>query len=259
MRFAALASGSSGNATFVSSGGTRLLIDDGLSVQTLEARLRAIGECFGDIDGILVSHAHSDHVSGLARAMKHSIRRGRAIPVYATEATAGAIDWEDLEQPFVKYFVAGKSFVIGDIEVSTCSVPHDCADPIAVICADNRSRCGIATDLGFIPPALISRFRACDLVMLESNYEPALLEACDLPAEVRSRISGRNGHLSNPDTAEYLAFELSARVRHLVLAHRSLETNTAQLVRAGAERALFGRGVNIKLAEQDVGTGAIEI
>lgn len=264
MTFAALASGSQGNSTFVRSGDTRILIDCGLSLKTLRERLAAIGERPEDIDAILVTHAHSDHVSGLAVALKESIRRGRAVSIWCTEGTAERIDWQGIECPPVVEFDAGKSFVIGDIGVSSFSVSHDCYNPVGYCLSDNHSRCGIATDLGFIPPAMIAHFRTCDLVMIESNYDPEMLARCDRATDLKKRISSRNGHLSNSETSQYLSHELSDNVRHIVFAHRSKETNTRQLVTDMAVHSLKVHslkvlGLRYQLAEQDEGTGAIEL
>ncbi len=261
MRFASLASGSSGNAAFVHSGDTRILIDNGLSLKTLRERLAAIGERPEDIDAVVVTHAHGDHSNGLAVLIKESIRCGRSLPVWLSEGTAERIDWQGIECPPLICFDAGKSFIVGDIEVSSLTIPHDCQNPVGFVIADNRSRCGIATDLGFVPPAMISRFRACDLIMIESNHDLDMLAASDRTAELKARIGGRNGHLSNQATSWYLRHELSDNVREIILAHLSRETNTEQIAWDTAAEALGMRDMagRLRLAFQDRGTGVIEI
>lgn len=240
MKLCSLASGSAGNATYIESGETRILIDNGLSVKELTRRMAEIGANPADLDGIVLSHSHGDHSSGIARLAKFLIKRGRAIPIYLQREAELDMDWYGLDNPPVRYFESGADFIIGGIQVKTITTPHDCpGGGVAFTLQDNYSKAGAATDLGFIPPALISRFRDCQAILIESNYDPSMLEACDRPADVKARICGRNGHLSNQQCLEYLSFELPA-VRHLILGHISQETNTADMVWHGALE-VFGR------------------
>ena len=148
MRFSSLSSGSSGNATFISSGDTRILLDQGLPVKTLVSRLTSIGESLSDLTAIVVSHGHGDHVSGLARTVRAGISRGRAIPAYLTPATADLIDWEGLQRPPVSYFEAGSKFEIGDLQIQSFSVSHDCQDPVAFTVTDRfGAKSCVAVDL----------------------------------------------------------------------------------------------------------------
>lgn len=263
MRFSVLASGSAGNAAFIRSGDTRILVDCGLSVRELTKRMAEIGEHPADLTAIIVTHEHGDHVGGLVRLAKYCMGRGRAVPMWVTRPTAEAINWKSVECPYVRHFEAGKPFFVGGIQISSFTVPHDAADPVAFCFADNNSKIGIATDLGFIPPALVSRFRTCDAIMIESNYDPDMLEACDRPQSIRDRISGRNGHLSNIDTSDYLKRELASCVRTVVLGHLSQETNREEMVHAGAMEVLqsrFNSGrPDLIMAKQDKGTGVINV
>jgi phosphoribosyl 1,2-cyclic phosphodiesterase len=261
MRICVLASGSAGNACLISTDTTRILVDCGISVKQLAARLAEIGEKPERISGIAISHAHGDHVNGLARLVRHGIKRGRAIPTYLSEYTAPVIDWDGLEAPPVKLFKAGSSFVIGDIEVSSFSTPHDCVDPVAFTLRSNGSKVGIATDLGFIPDAIRARFRGCQAVLLESNHDTEMLRVGPHPHHVKIRVGGRYGHLSNHDTTDYLAGELDPDVQHVMLLHLSQDNNLPQLARMGAEIALRRRGIaaSLTIAEQDKRTEIIEI
>ncbi len=261
MKFASLASGSKGNCTFVSSGSTRLLVDCGISVKTLRARLDEIGERLEDIDGIAVTHAHTDHSGGLAVLIKESIRRGRPLPVWLSEGTAERIDWQGIERPPLICFDAGKLFVIGDIEVSSFSVMHDCANPVGYVLRDNHVKCGIATDLGFIHDNLRLRFRGCDLIFMESNHDKNMLADGDYSLELKHRIGGRTGHLSNCAVAEFIRNDMSDSVATFIIAHLSSSNNTLSAAHSSALKAIEDRRKKIVLevAFQDRGTGVIEI
>lgn len=261
MRFSVLASGSAGNSAFLATAKTRILIDAGLSVKELAARLAAIGERAEGLDAILITHEHGDHVAGLPRLIKAGMRCGRAIPVYLTRMTAPMIDWQGLECPPVKYFDAGAAFSIGDIGVSSFTCPHDAVDPLTFCFSADGVKVGVATDLGFIPDAMRARFRQCDVVMIESNYDPEMLATCNRPPSVIERIQSRNGHLSNGDVREYIAKDLPANVQHVVLGHISRETNSTLLVATGARETLAHRGLKPKLtlAYQDRATEVIEL
>lgn len=261
MRFCVLASGSAGNACFVSTETTRLLIDAGLSVKQLAARMLEIGEDPARLDAVIVSHAHKDHAGCLAKTVKHGIRRGRAIPAYITEPTSTLIDWEGLEAPPVKLFKAGTPFVIGDIEVYPLTLPHDAACTCGFVISANGAKLGIAVDLGFIPDGVRGRFRDVDALILEANHDTEMLRVGPHPTQVKLRVSGRYGHLSNASAFEFLAKDIGPQVRHVVMAHLSQDNNLESLVREGAEEELRRRGIQagLVLAEQDRRTEVITL
>jgi phosphoribosyl 1,2-cyclic phosphodiesterase len=245
----------------LSSGTTKILIDNGLPMKTLAARLREIGETIEGLSGIVLSHAHTDHVSGVVRAVRHCISRGVALPVYVTEATNALIKWGDLERPPVRYFEAGKAFEVGDLRIQPWSVPHDCVDAVGFIVESNHAKIGVATDLGYIPDALRWTFRSIDALMIESNHDLAMLMAGPHPHNVKLRVSGELGHLSNGDTEEYLRGDLGRAVRHVMLAHLSRTCNDPAAVRERAQEALLRRGSNASLtiAAQDRRTEVVEL
>src|SRR4051794_40226740 len=148
VKFCVLASGSSGNAALLATENTRILVDAGLSMRELRKRLAAIGESLEAIDAIIITHEHSDHVSGLpvlARA-----KAVRAV-IYMTHLTAPAIDWGENQPTRLEAFQAGAAFQIGDIEVQSFGIPHDARDPVGYCFEAEGVRVGIATDLGYIP------------------------------------------------------------------------------------------------------------
>ena len=263
MRFSSLSSGSSGNATFIASGDTKILLDCGLPVRRLAARLASIGETLDGLSAIVISHEHGDHIGGLARTIRARIERGAAISAYLTRPTAELIDWGGLERPPVKYFEAGRKLEIGDLEIMPVTIPHDCADPVGFIVTDRQGvKAGVIMDLGNIPDAVRYWLRGAQIVMLESNYDTVMLQDGAYIETVKKRISGELGHLPNSAVREFIRKDLDASsVRHLVLCHLSRHNNLPSLVREGAIECLSQRGQNcsVVLATHEKATDVIEI
>jgi len=248
MKFSSLSSGSSGNATFVSSGNTRLLIDCGIPVRTLAARLMDIGEHLNTIDAIVITHAHGDHVGGVTRVLRERMRRGRMPAVYFTRPTADLMDWQGIERPPVKYFVAGGKFEVGDLEIQSFSVMHDCVDPVAFTVRDfkGNSAC-VAVDLGGVPDAMNYYAKDSQIVLLESNYDAEMLRTGSYPDPLKKRITSESGHLCNAAARNWIRRQMRTSVRHLLLGHISRQNNTPDVVLAGASEALSERGLTIDL------------
>jgi phosphoribosyl 1,2-cyclic phosphodiesterase len=241
-----LASGSSGNATFVAAGRTRILVDAGLSFRELSRRLAEIGEDPKHLDAVLISHEHSDHVGGLPVLAKR-----HPVPIYLTHRTAPTIDWNGAV-PHVQTFQAGSRFSLGDIEVDTFTIPHDAADPVAFAFRAEGVRIGIVTDLGYIPESVKYQLQGTDLLILESNHDLEMLRVGPYPWPVKQRVMGRNGHLSNDDMERFVREDMDSRTAMLVLAHLSENNNFPAQVRLVAQQALASRSLSIKLviAEQ---------
>jgi phosphoribosyl 1,2-cyclic phosphodiesterase len=244
-----LASGSSGNAALLATENTRILIDAGLSMKELGKRLSAIGEDIHQLDAILVTHEHSDHVAGLpvlARRLK------KPTPFYLTRLTGPAIDFGE-SIPVLESFQAGVSFQIGDIEVQSFSIPHDAIDPVGFCFRAEGIRIGIATDLGYVPESVKHHLRGADLLLLESNHDVEMLKVGPYPWSVKQRVMSRVGHLSNHLTAEYLTGDLDSRTSHVILGHLSEHNNHPEIARACAAAALESRGLatGVSVAEQN--------
>jgi phosphoribosyl 1,2-cyclic phosphodiesterase len=312
VRFTVLASGSKGNATVVSGGRTRILVDCGLSCRELFRRMRLMGEEPETLDAILITHEHSDHVGGVAVTA-----RKLGIPVYFTEGThrawmrwisprrqltyaqwleqirkqaaerqaeaevaaeEGEPDETDLVEaaeatpeaaepvepakakdptwlPAVEYFQAGEPFEIGDIAISSFTIPHDAADPVGFVFQAEGVRIGFATDLGYIPPNVKAQLKGLDLLLLESNHDLEMLRDGPYPWAVKQRVLSRVGHLSNEATAEFLEKVYDGQAAYVILAHLSESNNLPDLARVTAERALIGRASlmanRLLLAEQN--------
>ncbi len=248
VKFCVLSSGSTGNAALLATAHTRILVDAGLSLRELCKRLASIGESCEQLDAILITHEHSDHISGLLRLLR---KRKFAIPVYVTTLTAPEIDWEGGDAR-IGCFQAGISFTIGDINVQSFSIPHDARDPVGFCFRAEGVSIGLATDLGYIPDSLRFHMRGVDLLLLESNHDVEMLKVGPYPWSVKQRVMGRRGHLSNDVVCDYLTNDLDNWTRTLVLGHLSEHNNHPELVRMGAAGVLASRAhrANLVVAEQ---------
>jgi phosphoribosyl 1,2-cyclic phosphodiesterase len=244
VKFCVLASGSSGNATLLATDNTRILVDAGLSMRELRRRLAAIGEDLSRIDAILITHEHSDHVSGLpVLARNRDVRAA----IYLTLLAAPAIDWGGSE-PRLEPFQAGASFQIGDIEVQSFGIPHDAIDPVGFCFAAQGVRIGVVTDLGYIPESVKFHLRRTDLLLLESNHDLDMLKVGPYPWSVKQRVMSRVGHLSNLGMSDYLIEDLDSSTSNLVLGHLSEQNNHPAIVRMIATQALERRGLTTRLS-----------
>ncbi len=198
VRVAVLGSGSRGNCTFIATEQTRLLVDAGFSKKTICNRLASLGERADNLDALLISHEHSDHVSGLK-----SVALQLKVPVYITTTTRQAIPW-DARLKAVETITAGEKFTLGDITVSPFSIPHDAADPVAFTLEAEGIKVAVVTDLGYVPNLVKQHLRGCHCLVLESNHDLEMLKVGPYPWFVKQRVMGRQGHLSNNATADFL-------------------------------------------------------
>jgi phosphoribosyl 1,2-cyclic phosphodiesterase len=252
VRFCVLASGSSGNSAFLATSKTRILIDAGLSVRELTRRLAEIGEKPEDLDAVVVTHEHSDHVSGLARLVRWREKKKKALPIFVSRLTAPAIDWADVPAPPVEHFQAGSGWMIGNIAVESFTIPHDAVDPVGFCFHAEGVKIGVATDLGYMPDSIRIHLRRVQMLLLESNHDLEMLKVGPYPWSVKQRVMGRNGHLSNSHTCDYLESGLDSGVQTLILGHLSEHNNHPEIVRMGAEQSLQLRGLapRLVIAEQ---------
>lgn len=209
-----------------------MLVDAGLSKRDVLARLAAIGESAESLDAILISHEHSDHVSGLV-----ALARQLDIPVYITRLTAPSIPWGEYT-PKLDCFQAGASFTIGDLDIDSFTVPHDAIDPVGFCFRAHGIKIGVVTDLGYVPDSIKFHLRGADLLILESNHDLEMLKVGPYPWSVKQRVMGRKGHLSNDVVSDFIWRDLDSSVSTLVLGHLSEHNNHPEIVRTMAERAL---------------------
>lgn len=225
-----LLSGSSGNATYVASGSTRILIDAGASGASLEANLREIGVDPSDLTHILVTHAHDDHIRGVG-----VMSRRYGLPLYAsegvwTEMTRGARIGR-VPTRFMKVFCSTRrqTLHLGDVDVDYFSTPHDAYDSVGYVVSDGDVKFGIATDFGFVTPSIRQSLSPCDAVLLEANYDYDMLWNGPYPYLLKQRVAGPRGHLDNRDAGQFAAELARQRARYIYLGHLSEHNNTQRL------------------------------
>jgi phosphoribosyl 1,2-cyclic phosphodiesterase len=238
MIFSLLASGSRANSLFVSAGATSVLIDCGLSARETERRLAAIGTSASSLSAIVITHEHSDHISGLG-----AFARRFQIPVYASVATAEEIEPSLAASAIsaVRTFEADHPFRIGDLRFAPVRVSHDAVEPVALRIEGEGSALGLFTDLGEVTPLVRGCCNGLDALILEMNHDPDLLRAAPYPASVRARIAGSEGHLSNRAGSSFLEELLCAdgsRLRYVIGAHVSERSNNPSLVQSALAAAI---------------------
>ena len=260
--FSPLFSGSSGNATYVSCGDTRLLIDAGVSGTRVSKELESMGIDPNSLNAILVTHEHADHIKGIG-----ILSRKYDLPIYATEGT-----WQGMfgkigpiaEKNRV-IFEPDQDFFLGPIDITPFSIPHDANQPVGYTFEAEGARLAIATDIGCIKDSWLRCVSGADAVILESNYDPDMLRAGRYPYELKKRILSRRGHLSNDD-AGMIATELARTgTHHIILGHLSKENNFPELAMRTCELSLQMNGiaphedVMIYIANRERNTGMFSV
>ncbi len=215
-----LQSGSNGNCIYVEAGEVRLLFDAGLSGKQAEARMQLHGREIRDVDALIISHDHDDHVRCCG-----PLHRKFGIPVWMTLETHGAIARDLGKFERMNYFVSGQTLQFKDVLVHTLPTPHDAADGVGFVVEHGGRRLGILTDLGHPFGGLREVLPTLDAVYLESNYDEVMLHNGSYPYYLKHRITGLNGHLSNDESAELLA-KAGRRLQWAALAHLSVDNNT---------------------------------
>lgn len=242
LQFSVLASGSSGNAIYVATEKQKLLIDAGLSGRKLEHLFKKINCCPEDLDGILVTHEHSDHIKGLG-----VFARRYNLPIYANKKTWTAM--EDvigeiaLEQKFEFPVEAVKTF--GDLDVESFGVSHDAAEPMFFTFHHNGKKLTLATDLGYVSDRIKGVIKNSDMFIFESNHDVNMLMMGRYPWNVKRRILSDQGHVSNEDAAHALADVIGSKTTRIYLAHLSRDNNMKDLARLSVQQILEERGFTI--------------
>ncbi|MEM6453764.1 MAG: MBL fold metallo-hydrolase [Acidobacteriota bacterium] len=264
MRFATLGSGSAGNALLVESGDARILIDAGFSGRQLGLRAASLGVTLDQLDAVLVSHEHSDHVRGLKRLRALHPR----VPVWLTRGTqdddtvaealtAGAAD-------AVHTLISGRSIELADgrLQIEIFGVPHDAREPVGFVVTDAAGRrLGVVTDLGHRSRLAWARLRDVDALVLETNHDVHMLRTGPYPWHLKQRVAGRHGHLSNADAADGLEELAGDRLQAVMCYHLSRTNNCpARAVEALAERLdRCGSSARVVATAQDVPSDWIDV
>lgn len=222
--FCPLASGSKGNSIFFGTDHTKILIDAGLSAKATKEKLKSIDVNIEDLDAILITHEHSDHIAGL-RVM--ALKMG--IPVFANNETAKGIAETFHECPKFKIFSTGETFEFRDLSIHPFSISHDTVDPVAFTIKINNLKLGFCTDLGFASSLVENHLKNCDYLYLEANHQPDWVNACSRPEVYKQRVLSRSGHLSNESCGNLLSQVFHPGLKHVHLAHLSSECNSPEL------------------------------
>jgi phosphoribosyl 1,2-cyclic phosphodiesterase len=255
MTLISLQSGSNGNCYYVESGGTAILIDAGIPASEVQRRLASVGRDLGNVKAVVISHDHADHASSAG-----VYARKFGIPVHMTAATYAAakrrFSLGHIEE--LAHFVAGETLRIGSLRVETLPTPHDAADGVALVVQDRRRRVGVLTDLGHVFPGLGELLQSLHGVLLESNYDPDLLQSGSYPPWLKERIRGAGGHLSNAEAAELLRDAAPPRLAWVCLGHLSEHNNRPDLA-LDTHRQIGGHTAPIHTASRWDATGLPEL
>lgn len=253
MRFASLGSGSRGNALIVEAGRTRVMLDCGFSYAETVARLARFELDPADIDAVLATHEHDDHVGGVGR---FAARAG--IPIYLTAGTLSQAE-RKFSGARIECIDPHTSFPLGDFCVRPYPVPHDAREPAQFLFDDGAAKLGVLTDVGAPTAHIREMLSGCHGLVLECNHDTQMLRDGSYPASLKSRIGSRFGHLSNADAADLVAAIDTSRLRHVVAAHLSESNNTPALARQALARALGTCSADVLVATQDGGFGWLDI
>jgi phosphoribosyl 1,2-cyclic phosphodiesterase len=255
-RVCMLASGSRGNAIYLSAGRTAILFDAGLSGKELERRMLERQISPAGLTAIVVSHEHSDHIRGVG-----VLSRRYKLPVYISPATgqAAASQLGSLHQ--VRPFHCGANFQINDVVIHPFSISHDANDPAGFTVNHNGGKIGIATDLGMATGMVIQHLQRCDMLILESNHDLQMLIDGPYPWHLKQRIKGRSGHLSNTDAMQLLKEIQHSRLAWVILAHLSEQNNHPEKALQTVRQAMDAASCNPRfyVAAQDVSSEVLSL
>ena len=228
MRLCSIASGSSGNCIYVGSENTHLMIDAGISGKRIEEGLNEVGLKTGEMDGILITHEHSDHIGGLG-----VVSRKHKLPVYATKDTIAQIrktkSLGQIDESLFREIKPDLEFSIGDITVTPIAISHDAADPVAYILRQGEKSVGVVTDLGKYDRYILERLQGLSILLLEANHDIHMLQVGNYPYYLKQRILGDRGHLSNELSGQLLGQVLHDKFKTVMLGHLSKENNYEKL------------------------------
>lgn len=228
MRMCSIASGSSGNCIYIGTEATHLLVDAGISCKRTLEGLGQLGLTGRDIDGILITHEHSDHISGLG-----VMCRKFGMPIYATKGTISAIkrvsNLGEIDDSLFRVVREDEKFILKDITVNPMKISHDAAQPVAYRFQYGKKRMAVATDLGTYNEYIVENLRGMDALLLEANHDINMLQVGPYPYALKQRILGNKGHLSNELSGKLLSRLLHDNLKTVFLGHLSKENNLAEL------------------------------
>ena len=242
IEFCNLFSGSSGNCSLIRTNHTKILVDCGNSGKRIEQSIQSIDEHLEDIDAILVTHEHSDHIQSLGL-----ISSKYDIPVYANQETWAAMPKQSskIEDKNKLLFTPNENFTINDILIEPFSIPHDAANPCAFNFIVGDKKISVATDLGHISEETVDRLKGSIFALIESNYDPEILKVSRYPFQLKRRISGPNGHLSNTNCAQLITRLINDDLKQVMLGHLSKENNFPELAYQTVAEELINSNIDM--------------
>ena len=255
MKFTVLGSGSTGNCVLIATEKTKVLIDAGLSAKQILLRLASVGVDFEDLDGVLLTHEHSDHAGGL-RVLLSSVKcpvfiSGKTHDAYLRDTKTKNGEAQKRAEKVKNRTVeieSSRDFQIGDIDFEPFSVPHDAADNFGFVAKNRGIRVATLMDFGCFTTLIKEKLRNCDGIVIESNHSRDMLMTCPIYNwDLKQRIASRNGHLSNEDLSDWLTNDFDGAARDIVLAHLSQRANEPHLARLTAQTALQMRAPLFKV------------
>ncbi len=242
LKVCSLYSGSSGNATLIAGGKSKILIDCGVSARSVEMALHNVGVRPDSIKGIFITHEHSDHIKGVG-----IMCRKYGIPVYANEKTWTAMEDKlgGIAQSCVRIINNNSDVYIDDLCISNFKTSHDTVDPISYTAESDGKKVSIVTDTGYISNSIVNAVMGSQLILLESNYDKKMLADCTYPMMLKQRIAGNRGHLSNEDCADTILKLIDSNIKYILLSHLSKESNTPEIAYCTVKNILESNGVYI--------------
>lgn len=253
MKMCSIASGSSGNCIYIANEDTHILVDVGISKKRIVEGLKGIGVDATDIDAILITHEHSDHISGLG-----VMSRAYGIPIYGTKETLDAVAHYKpvgvIDSKLYRHILPDEAFSIKNLSVKPFSTSHDAANPVCYTFESSGKKVAVATDLGEYNEYIVSNLEDLDMVLIEANYDKNMLQVGPYPYYLKQRILGRKGHLSNENSGQLLRTIFSNRLKYIMLGHLSKENNYPELayqaVKVEIQEAL-NKNVELSVAHRD--------
>ncbi len=246
IKFSVLASGSTGNAVYIEAGSTKILVDAGIGIRQLQAAFKEIAVSMDDLQAILVTHEHSDHIKGLP-----SVVRKWNVPVYTTAGTWSKVQplFREEEGVQARYIRSGAVITLGEMVVEPFAISHDAEEPLGFCFYYQEEKLALATDLGYVNDRVREAVRGAHTLIVESNHDLEMLRTGPYPWYLKRRILGDKGHLSNESASEFLGDVITEDTESVYLAHLSQENNKPELAEQTVTTGLRDR---LKGAEEHV-------
>ena len=245
MRLASIGSGSSGNCIYAGNDKTHIIIDDGFSLKKTIAGLSAMDISYNDIQALLITHEHMDHIAGLGVFL-----RKHPVPVFATSKTIDKIlsvrTLGKMDRSLFQPIRPDESFSFHDVAVEASEIYHDAADPVCYTLKDERSKVAVATDLGTFDDYLVEKLSGCETLLIESNHDLSMLMAGPYPYPLKRRIMSNTGHMSNERAGQLLSKIIGDTCRHIYLGHLSKENNYSPLAYEAVKVELLLHNIDLE-------------